>query len=189
MRGVSGFIAAAALAAVFASGAAAAGPLPGTKTAKDRAAWRAILHWPKVCEETWEKADPSAGVYTWKLSGGRRLVEVLCFRGAYQGVSMLYLVDSARKATGPLALRTYRDPGSGQPKVTNETRILGSLAFTPKTGILTVLDKFRGVGDCGIYSTFELTGNRFVTTEVRAKTACDGKPPYDPTRWPKLPLP
>lgn len=32
------------LALAFAGSAAAAGPFPGTRTAKDRAAWRAILH-------------------------------------------------------------------------------------------------------------------------------------------------
>ena len=133
--------------------------------------------------------DFGSGVGTWKLPDGRRLVEVTCFRGAYQGVSMLYLVDSARKATGPLALRTYQDPGSGKLKPVTLTRVLGILAFTPKTGVLTIFEKFRGPGDCGIYSVYKLTGNRFVTTEVRAKTACDGKPPYDPARWPKLPLP
>ena len=189
MRGVSGFIAGAALAAVLASGAAASGPLPGTKTKKDRAAWRALLHWPKACEETWQDTDFGSGINPWTLPGGRRLVEVTCFRGAYQGVAMYYLVSAAHKVTGPLVLRTYIDPGSGRLKASGETRILGLATFTPKTGVLTVFDKFRGPGDCGVYTAAKLTGSRFVTTEVRAKTACDGKPPYDPTRWPKLPLP
>jgi hypothetical protein len=102
---------------------------------------------------------------------------------------MLYLVDSARHKVGPLSLLTYVDPGNGKPKPKRQTVILGGAVFTPANGKLTVLDKFRGVGDCGIYSTFKLVGTKFVPTEVRAKLACDGKPPFDPARWPKLPLP
>jgi hypothetical protein len=107
--------------------------------------------------------------------------------GAYQGTSQLFLVGPGGRRLGPLALVTYRDPGTGHPRVTRETVVLGTLAFSK--GTLTVLDKFRGLGDCGIYSTFRLVGDRFRTVEVRAKTACDGKPPYDPRRWRRLPTP
>ena len=183
------------LALVIAAAASVAGAdsLPGTKSAADRAAWRTVLHWPSSCERSWRAAGAgaagAAGIGAWPVPGGKRLVEVSCFLGAYQGVSMLYLAGGDRQAVGPLALRAYRDPGSGVPTVTRETQILGTFAFSPRTGILLVLDKFRGVGDCGIYSTFRLATDRFVPVEVRAKTACDGKPPYDPLRWPRLPLP
>jgi len=114
---------------------------------------------------------------------------VSCSFGAYQGVEMLYLVDAARRKVGPLPLLTYRDPGSGVPKRVRETAILGAASFSPRTGELTVLDKFRGLGDCGIFSRFRLVGNTFRTIEVRAKLACNGKPPFDPARWPRLPAP
>ncbi len=38
-------------------------------------------------------------------------------------------------------------------------------------------------------STFRLAGDRFLPAGTRAKTACDGKPPYDPARWPRLATP
>lgn len=176
-----------ALAAAGASGAQS-GPFPGTKTAKDRTAWRAILHWPASCEEGWKPA-PGAGIVVWRTSTGRRLVQVTCSLAAYQGTFMLYLVDASRDVTGPLGLLAYRDPGSGRPTVTRETQILGLASFAPGTGRLTILDKFRGIGDCGIYSTFRLAGDRFVPVEVRAKTRCDGRYGGGPTRWPRLPLP
>src|SRR5207247_219198 len=81
-----------------------------------------------------------------------------------------------------------RLPG-GKPTPRRETQILGLTSFTPKTGDFTVFDKFRGPGDCGIYSAFALHGNALEPVEARAKVACDGKGPYDPARWPKLPLP
>jgi hypothetical protein len=88
-----------------------------------------------------------------------------------------------------MRFRVYVDPGNGVPRLQLTTSILGDLSFRPRSGRLTVLDKARGVGDCGIYSVFRLRAHAFMPIEARAKTACDGKPPFDPTRWPKLPLP
>lgn len=170
-------------------GVAGADTFPGTKTKADRAKWRAILHWPASCESSWRQVGSFAGIVTWKTADGRRLVEVSCILGAYQGTFMLYLVDADKKAVGPLALHIYEDPGTGKPRPKRLTQILGTASFVPKTGVFTVFDKFRGPGDCGVFSTFKLTGGRFVPTEARAKLACDGKPPFDPARWPKLPLP
>jgi hypothetical protein len=169
---------------------ALAAPLPGTETAKDRAAWRAILHWPAGCESDWQTGHPEiAGIDVWTAPASRKLVGVTCFTGAYQGTTMLYLVDGAGRRTGPLKLRIYQDPGSGKPTLTTTAKPLGVLGYTPKTRVLTIFDKARGPADCGIYSTFRLAGSRFVPVSARAKTACDGKPPYDPTRWPRLPVP
>ena len=177
--------------AVSAAGVAGAASPPGTKTPADRAAWRTILKWPKSCETNWHQAGfpDVAGVGIWPPAGGRRLVEVGCTLGAYQGTSMLYLYGPTGRVAGPLPLHVYEDPGTGTPKPMVLKVVLGLLSFAPRTGKLTVLDKFRGIGDCGIFSTFKLTGDRFVPTDVRAKLACDGKPPYDPLRWPRLPLP
>jgi uncharacterized protein DUF1176 len=177
--------------AVAGASSAASGSLPGTKTAADRAAWRTILHWPTVCESTWRIAgtDAGAGIVVWPTASGKRLVEVDCSLGAYQGTAMFFLTTTDRHATGPLAFRIYRDPGSGRPRATRATELLGIFDFTPTTGRFVVFDKFRGPGDCGLFSTFRLVGSSFVPTEVRAKVACDGKPPYDPSKWPRLPVP
>jgi hypothetical protein len=103
-------------------------------------------------------------------------------------VSILYLVSPARAVTGPLRFRMYVDVGKG-PKPRMTTAILGNLSFATKTGRLTVFDRARGIGDCGIWSAFELRGHAFVPVEVRAKAACDGEDAFKPKRWPQLPLP
>lgn len=178
----------ASLACLLAGTAAAASPFPGTKTAKDRAAWRAILHWPASCEREWQTTQPDfAGISTWN-AGARKLVMVDCFLGAYQGVQMIYLVDSAKKVVGPARLHIYVDTGNGKPTLRYQTRILGVANFDPKTNRLVVFDKARGIGDCGFFSVFKLVGDRFLPVEARAKLACDGKG-ADPSRWPKLPTP
>jgi len=172
--------------ALVLAGAAVAAPsgLPGS-----RAAWRAFLHWPNACEEAWRTGSHGEGVFLSKTATPARLVEVTCFQGPYQYSTMLYLLGSDRHVTGPLPLATYIDPGTGKPKAVRETIMLGVLNFHPSTGRLELLDLGRGVGDCGIYTVATLRGARLVTSEVRAKLACDGKPPYDGARWPKLPLP
>jgi hypothetical protein len=175
-------------AAIAASSAAAAGPLPGTTTGKDRAAWRAILHWPTQCERDWQTGHPpTSGVQVWRLASGKRLVGVTCILGAYQGTQRLYLVDANRKVT-PLAFHIYEDPGTGKPTAMRKVEILGVLDFAAATGKLELFDKARGIGDCGIYSVFHFNGTAFVPVVTRAKVACDGKSGGGPTRWPKLPL-
>jgi hypothetical protein len=68
-------------------------------------------------------------------------------------------------------------------------QVLGTLQFNKGTSRLVVFDKFRGAGDCGILSVFRLQKQRFYPLAVRAKLACNGKGPFDPFRWPLLPLP
>ncbi len=121
-------------------------------------------------------------------NGNRKLVAIECSPGAYQGDALLYLASPGTKPVGPLKLRIYEDPGNGHVKLTTATTILGILDFSRATGTLTVLDKFRGLGDCGIFSTYRLEGSRLVLTDARAKTACNGKPPFSPENWRKLPV-
>jgi hypothetical protein len=169
------------------AGSATASPFPGTNTGKDRIAWRAILHWPASCERDWQGGHPpTSGVQTWRISNRTWLVSVTCILAAYQATQRLYLVDVTKRAT-VLTFHIYEDPGSGKPTPVRKQEILGNLLFSPATGTLTLFDKARGIGDCGIYSTFRLAGTRFVPVVTRAKTACDGKPPFSPARWPKLP--
>jgi uncharacterized protein DUF1176 len=182
---------AATVAAVLCPAGAWAEPLPGLKTPADRAAWRSLLHWRSSCERRWRQGGMTtiAGIETWRTTGGDHIVSVDCFLGAYQPGSMVYHVSANGKASGPFRFRIYEDPGNAVPKPRSETMVVGLVTFHPASGRLTVHKKSRGLGDCGIYSVFRLRGGAFVPVEARAKTKCDGKPPYEPTRWPKLPTP
>src|SRR5581483_3761973 len=156
------------------------------ETKGDRAAWRRLLHWPSSCETAWRGQSGAGIAGVWPVGGGRHIVAVDCSLGAYQGTSMLFLLDASGRASGPLLLPIYVDKGSGKPQPTDATVVLGTLTFSRGSGILAVRDLARGVGDCGIYSTFKLRNIQLIPLASRAK-ACDGKPPLDPARWPKLP--
>jgi hypothetical protein len=166
------------------------GSFPGTKTAKDRAEWRSVLHWSRSCERDWASARAAyAGVVVYPTGTPRWLVSVTCSQGAYQGTQLLYLVDRGLNRIGPIPLHAYRDLGKGKPRPTRQAKVLGAIDFRRGTSRLVVLDKFRGAGDCGILSIFRLQKDRFYPLAVRAKLSCDGKGPFNPFRWPLLPLP
>ena len=172
------------------AGASLAASLPGTKTAHDRAAWRALLHWPTGCENGWRATGTSgSGIDTTSAGASGRLLSVQCFPGAYQGDAMFYLVKSATQTTGPLQFQIYEDPGNGHPQLRKTTNILGVVDFALETGTLTVFDKYAGPGQCGIYSKYHLDVDHFVLTEARARSNCSMASPGAPQTWPKLPVP
>ena len=136
----------AALAVVVSSAVGASAPLPGTQTTSDRAAWRRLLHWPGACETSWRLGGSGAGIAgVWPLARGRFLVAVDCTLGAYQGTSMLYLLDSDRHVSRPIALHIYQDQGAGVPRPTSTTVVLGTLSTTVSalggqvSGLITTL--------------------------------------------------
>jgi 4-amino-4-deoxy-L-arabinose transferase-like glycosyltransferase len=159
-------------------------PLPA---ATDRAAWHRLLHWPESCESAWKDTGTSGAGVALYPAAPETLVAVQCAPGAYQGDAMLYLAESGGRSIGPLVLDLYSDPGDGHPRLGKTTVVLGDLRFDRATGTLTVFDKARGVGDCGIYSRYRLAGGRLVLIDARAKTACNSEGPFDPARWPRLP--
>jgi Protein of unknown function (DUF1176) len=180
------------IALLLAGTASAVSPsgFPGTKTAADRAEWRSTLKWSRSCERDWARAHAaSAGIVVYPTGTPRWLVAVTCSPGAYQGTHLLFLVDRGLNSTGPIPLHAYRDLGKGKPRPTRTARVLGTIDFNRETSRLVVIDKFRGAGDCGILSVFRLQNDRFYPLAVRAKLNCDGKGPFDPFRWPLLPLP
>ena len=195
-------LAPASLAAGRASTAPA--PLPGSLT-KDRPAWRALLRWPASCDQG-GKVSPWMG---WEGNGGIsvlgpfpsgvRLVQVACHGGAYRAYYLLYLVDPHRKVTGPLVLPLYMERSSllglpgrrhgrrlDKPTLVRQAKVRGNVEVKP---LLEMLEIVSSAGNCGFYSTFRLSGKRFVPVEARGKLECDDQPPIDPREWSKLPLP
>ena len=164
----------------------AAGTLPGTTTKADRAAWKKLLHWPASCDASW-RGEPGAGIAgVWPIGSGSHLVAVDCSLFAYQGTSMIFVLDSTGRPLGPLIFHIYVDPGTGKPTPTKTTAPLGQIEYAPATGILSVTDLASGSGVCGIYSTFKFLGAQLVPVAVRARETCTTA--VTKTRWPKLPL-
>jgi len=131
------------------------------------------------------------GIEVYALSPGRSLVEVRCAWGAYQGSQVYYLFDETRQPPGALPLTfEVRESPDDRSLVKSETReVWGLSTFDPKTGQLSVLNKFRGPGDCGTLATYGFAAGEARLTALRAKTACDGQGGEEPEKWPEISLP
>jgi len=161
---------------------------------RSRAAWRRVIGWPASCESGWRESGLGGPGVTVVAVAGEELAIVECYFGAYQGTQLLYVLKDGRKLAGPLTALTYDIQAGGRLTPTVATQILGLLSFNPHTRSLTVFDLLRGLGDCGLYSTFHLSGIRLVPTSVRARPTCAGGASaggasVSPSRWPRVSVP
>jgi hypothetical protein len=116
-----------------------------------------------------------------------------CGTGAYQGTSLLYDVQipQSAPATGRLlSVPTYDTTGvrSVRLRRTSSDHAVGLIGHSAGNTLLTVLTKFRGLGDCGVWVRYRVDARGLVPLVVRAKVRCDGRPPYNPARWPRYPV-
>jgi hypothetical protein len=161
----------------------------------DRVAWRSRLNWPQDCESTFDYPDKSfAGVTFYELSRGQNLVQVTCTLGSYQGTYVfMLLVESVSPAkTTLLHFVAYEDSGEqgpGRLQKSDTTELTGTPEFDSTTKQLRVLDKFRGLGDCGLQATYSFSKGQPELTLLQGKLNCDGKASSSPRQWKKLPLP
>jgi hypothetical protein len=161
-------------------------------TYADRAAWRAQLKWPQDCEQSFDYPDKSfAGLAFFELSADRYLVQVTCTLGAYQGTSIFLLLDESRSPLESKLLHfvDYEDSGDPGPNRLQKhtvTELTGTPEFDAEQKQLRLIDKFRGLGDCGFMSTYSFTKEQPELILFQAKLECDGKGPFNPREWKKM---
>jgi hypothetical protein len=157
----------------------------------DRKAWRQIANWSGDCEEAYSatNAGSSSGLRLHPLGGGKSLLEVICATGAYQGSQEYFVVGGADKAQ-PLKFVTYEASGpDGETLVKKDAMELTGLAeFDGARRELTVLNRYRGPGDCGSRAVYEIAPNKTTLKEFRAKVQCDGEGAEHPEQWPVVAL-
>ena len=160
----------------------------------DRAAWRSVLKWPDSCESSFRYSDKSfAGLAIHELSRKLYLAEITCNLGAYQGIYLYYLYDQSTTppSSVPLKFTTFVDsgvPGPSRLEQDQTDEVLGVPEFDSQKHLLTVFNKFRGKGDCGILTTYTFPDRETRLLEARAKLDCDGKGSSDPKQWKPLKL-
>lgn len=191
-RAIVGTVVAGALTASLTGAVLAANPDDAA-----RAQWRQSLGWPNWCEEGYRAAaggiTPEGGVDLRTLPDGRMLLVVGCGVGAYQGTFLLYDVQipQSAPATGRLLRVPTYDPTGARSvalKRVARSQVAGLITHSGDNTLLTVLTKFRGLGDCGVWVRYRMAPGGPVPLVVRAKVRCDGKPPYNPSRWPRYPV-
>jgi hypothetical protein len=112
------------------------------------------------------------------LAGLLKLVEIPCWRAAYQGGSIFFVVNPAIPekarflrfqvwdAKGPTWTYSLTDPD-----------------YDPKSKKLMSFHKGRGVGDCGSIGRWKWVNGNFVLAGYWFKEKCDGTPFDDDKRW------
>jgi uncharacterized protein DUF1176 len=167
-----------------------ADPPKNNVTRDGRRVWRKVIRWPDDCEEGFDYPDPKlGGISFYPLGKQRYLVEVVCALGAYQGYQRYYLLDesSSPALAAPLTFTVYEAVGERGDRLERKQseEVWGTPEFDPKTRRLTVLNRFRAIGDCGTLSTYVLEHDRPRLKELRAKVNCDGRGAESPKQWPK----
>jgi hypothetical protein len=107
-----------------------------------------------------------------ELNGGLKLVEVYCWRAAYNFGSILFAVNSKE----PAKARLLRFKTLGEKGRLIDTYQLSSPSYDEKTKKLGSAHKGRGVGDCGSVGEWHWRGKDFVLTRYWNKDECDGEP-------------
>ena len=145
---------------------------------ENRAAWRPILNWSNDCEEAFQAtASGRSGIQSFSLSEDRRLIEVACAAGAYQGSQEYFLLRGS--TARPLKFAVVEDG-----KLKEATEITGLAEFDPKAGVLKVHNRYRGPGDCGSYAVYTFADDGASVKELREKAECDGQGAENPEQWP-----
>ena len=130
----------------------------------------------KACRaETSYNADISQAVMSARLDASTELWAVPCFSGAYNLGHDWYVTGPGGRNPRPATLTA----ADGKPS--NGT-VNGGYSAASRT--ITAFSKGRGLGDCGVASTWTWTGRAFVLTEEAAMDECEGMPSdHWPTTW------
>jgi hypothetical protein len=117
-------------------------------------------------DEALEKAEAIG-----ELGGGLKLVEVYCWRAAYNSGSILFALDpAALDRTRHLTFRSY---GAKDKSVV--VYQLSSPGYDGKNKTLSSFHKGRGVGDCGTSGRWRWNGKDFELRRYWNKDKCDGQ--------------
>ena len=110
-------------------------------------------------------------VGTERLSHRLELVELTCWRGAYNAGSILFAVPDGRPEHARLLMVERWQDGRLQPSYS-----VSSPGYDRATRTLSSNHKARGSGDCGTIEEWQWTGWHFQLLNVWNKDRCDGEP-------------
>jgi len=126
-----------------------------------------------------EPVNADSVIETDELGGGQSLVEVRCWRAAYQGGSIFFLVV----AEAPDHARLLRFDVPEDNGALKSSFSLSDPDFDAKAKIMHSHYKSRGVGDCGTIGEWTWAGSDFKLTNYWSKPGCDGELFDDDEKW------
>ena len=119
------------------------------------------------------------------LGEGKKLLEVPCWRAAYQTGSIFFVFDPANPDQAKqIEFRHWKGA------TFEERRQISSPSFDPEKKRITSFHKGRGLGDCGSSGAWVWNGSDFELEAYWLKNDCNGKrfnPEGEPTKWKVFP--
>lgn len=156
-----------------------------TSTKEDRQTWFERISWPQECEDAFTNTSTNAdgGIEPFVISPNIFMVEVTCSIGANEESKLFYYVDSSRTPS-KIVQQTFKQikPDLVSYEDLPEDPIVRGATVFDSTKKLTIFTKYRAMGDCGSFSTYQLEGEKFVLKEIRAQNECD-ESQFDPKEW------
>jgi hypothetical protein len=110
----------------------------------------------------------------YRLDAAHSLAIVPCMLGAYQGASVIAVVDDKGKWQPARIERAEKLDG---PPDSFWTYTVTEAEYDPKTRTLDSYAKGRGLGDCGTLASWVWDGKMFRLSSYQALTVCLGAPP------------
>lgn len=148
--------------------------------------WWQQLQWPEsLCPR--HGSGDNSGVKVYKIAGGRELVEIVCFLGAYQGQQIYYL----RAPNGSFTLLEFdqfESPNVGVLEPYRAAEVTGTSQLITPSNQLKVFRKYRGIGDCGQLLTYSLEKAQPQIIEFRTRKCEDNKTYIPPEKWRQVPI-
>jgi Protein of unknown function (DUF1176) len=119
------------------------------------------------------------------LGEGKKLLEVPCWRAAYQMGSIFFVFDPANPDQAKqVEFRHWKGATFEQ------RRQISSPSFDAEKKRMTSFHKGRGLGDCGSSGAWVWNGSDFELEAYWLKNDCNGKrfnPEGEPTKWKVFP--
>ncbi|MBT8341190.1 MAG: hypothetical protein KJP07_14330 [Desulfatitalea sp.] len=194
--------------------------------AKDRQKWKSVLNW---CDECDERAKPfteshngiNGGMNIYPIGDNQYIVDIKCYMTMRQCEHIYYKVTvhadtvESRLLTLELFFHAEYDDSLGLVKGVTDpkgefVRSFDSVAygftygfrddkFKDNQKLLTVVVEYRGMGGCGLYTVYDVSGDCPKVVEFRAKVECTPEtprpyqyglyPPEQRARWRIVPNP
>ena len=118
--------------------------------------------------------DDIKEVATYRLDAGHSVGIVGCMMGAYQGASLIVVIDETGRWT-PASIEQPRRPESRTDPV--DLYLLTEAEYDPASRLLSMHAKGRGLADCGESATWAWDGKMFSLASFQALDTCLGAPP------------
>ena len=112
------------------------------------------------------------------LGRGLLIIEVYCWRAAYQAGSIFFAADP----NAPEKARLLKFPTWNGKRLVSDLSIT-SAEYGTKDRTMGSFHKGRGVGDCGSVAYWKWSGTDFKLTKQFRKANCDGNPFDESRRW------